>query len=326
MKRALLILFVLAGISSHRLSAQGSQAEAVLHPDSMRIGQQIELEFRLRYHEGMSKATVQWPEFSDTIMYGVEIMKLDSIRTTLVDRASVMYEQKRSMTITCFDEGVYELPPQQFIVNSDTVYSNAILLFVKTVPVDTTRPIKDIKPIFEVPGPPKDADDSGFNWWLLAGGLVLIAAMIGFVVWLSRRKKVAPPVIAKEPARIKLPHERFLEELAELESRQQWMKGELRQYHMALTDIMRGWLVERYRIHAREMTTFEIIRALRKQNVPQGPLLQIERVLRTADMVKFAKGIPEREENEHVMKLSVNFIQQTAVYPAALPVNPYPQA
>lgn len=324
MKQKTFFLFSFFCLLAGGLIAQHSDAEAVLKRDTILIGEQTEIKINLHYREGSKKSVVSWPELKDTLTYGVEILRQDSIKTRLADRVSVLYEQTSTLTITSFDEGIYEIPPIQFIVDNDTVQSLPVTLFVKTVPVDTTKPIKDIKGIYNVPGPPKPKDDSAFSWWWIAIGIIVLAGIIVLIVWLTRKKAV--PVLPETPGRISLPHEKFLEELAELERKQQWLNGELKAYHISLTDIMRRWLAERYRIHAMEMTTFEMVRALKKQQVAPGSVMQMERILRTADMVKFAKGIPDREENETVMKLAISFIQNTAVYPQIIPTNPYPQA
>ncbi|HET6991427.1 MAG TPA: hypothetical protein VFJ43_08895, partial [Bacteroidia bacterium] len=75
-------------------------------------------------------------------------------------------------------------------------------------------------------------------------------------------------------------------------------------------------------VHALEMTTGEIIRTLNSKRVDSSAVMKLERVLRTSDMVKFAKGIPDVEENEIVLQLAINFVQATAVYPEP----PIPQA
>ena len=324
MKQKAFILFSILCLFTGGLAAQRADAEAVLKRDTILIGEQTEIKLNLHYREGSNKSIVHWPQLKDTLTYGIEILRQDSIKTRLADRVSVLYEQTSTLTITGFDEGIYEIPPIQFVVDNDTVESQPVTLFVKTVPVDTNKAIKGIKPIFDVPGPPKPKDDSAFSWWWIVIGAILIIGIVALVLWLNRKKPV--PVIPETPAQIKLPHERFLEELALLERQQQWLKGELKAYHISLSDIMRRWLTERFRFQALEMTTFEIVRALKKQQVAHGSIMQIERILRIADMVKFAKGIPERDENEIVMKLSVSFIQNTALIPQIPPINPYPQS
>ena len=112
-----------------------------------------------------------------------------------------------------------------------------------------------------------------------------------------------------------LPHEKVLEQLAELGRKKPWLHGELKEYHIAMTEILRAWTVERFQIHAREMTTGEIIQTLNSKRANASALMQLERVLRTADMVKFAKGIPEAEENENCLRLAMNFVEATSIYP-----------
>ncbi|HEU4719071.1 MAG TPA: BatD family protein [Bacteroidia bacterium] len=308
-----LLVFFTCIFSCAGLHAQRVEAEAVLDRTNFRIGEQVNLKLAVHYMEGSQKSVVTWPEVSDTLVKGVEIVKDDSIHTKLVNRASVLYEQAKTLVITAFDSGNYTIPALRFIVDRDTVMTDPVAFYVATVPVDTTKPIRDIKDIYsDIPdAPPVNEGKSSSPWiWIVSGLLSLL--LIAGVIYFATRKKTAP--VPLQPARHLFPHEKVLEMLAELGRRKPWLHGELKPYHVALTEIMRGWLVERFGIHAREMTTAEIIRVLSAMRNDPGNIMKLERVLRTADLVKFAKEIPADEENESSLSLAMSFVQATAAH------------
>lgn len=323
MKKLQLFFFALLIFSVTTIYAQRANAEALLSRNNIRIGEQTELTLAVRYHEGTKKSVVTWPEFHDTIAKGIDIVSVDTIHTKLASRSSVLYEQSTKIIVTVFDSGMYIIPPQKFIVDNDTVETLPLELYVLTVAVDTSQAIKDIKDIYTVPPPPIMADTNSPHhwWWWAIGGFALIATIM-LILYLTRKKKNLP--VIPSFTRQLLPHEKVLEQLAELGRRKPWMHGELREYHIAMTEILRAWIVERYHIHAREMTTGEIISTLHSKRVDSSAVMKLERVLRTADMVKFAKGIPEMEENESCLQLAMNFVEGTAIYPE--PQLPIPQA
>lgn len=323
MKRNFLLpVFLSFAFIPAKIHAQRPDAEAVLQKTQIRIGEQVELKLAIRYNEGTRKSNVTWPSLQDTIIRGLEIVKLDTLHTILANRSSVLYEQSRTMLITAFDSGMYVIPPQRFVVDNDTAETLPLTLFVVSVPVDTTKPIKDIKEIYAVPPapPPLEKNEPLAWYWYVIGGAVVLALLL-FLYFITRKKQNLP--VLPSFSRQLLPHEKVLEQLAELGRKKPWLHGELKQYHIALTTILRSWAVERFRIHAREMTTGEIIHALYSQRANSTAVMQLERILRTADMVKFAKGIPPAEENENVLQLAINFVEATAVYPE--PLNPSQQ-
>jgi len=60
-----------------------------------------------------------------------------------------------------------------------------------------------------------------------------------------------------------------------------------------------------------EMTTDEIIEALSDKDIPRDSRMDLVAILRTADMVKFAKAQPEAEENEENYRRAYYFVENT---------------
>lgn len=313
MKSKIHLLFSLLFFLSNTISAQRAEAEALLMQTQIKIGEQTELKFSVSYHEGTKKTKITWPNLKDTLSYGLEIIKIDSITTILISKSSVLYQQTRSVSITAFDSGTYVIPSQTFIINNDTVYTNKLLLIVTTVPIDTTQPIKDIKDIYEVPAAPIETTKYSVLKWLgISGGFLILMSIILFL-YFSNKKNKSIPIESKVTAIP--PHEKTLALLVTLGQKKPWLHGELKIFHITLTEILRNWLVTRYQIHALELTTEEIVNTLLKLQSNSDATQKLQSVLRKSDRVKFAKEILNPEENENCLELAINFVKATAIFP-----------
>src|SRR6185312_1103337 len=166
------------------------------------------------------------------------------------------------LTITSFDSGYYAIPPFTFVYQfeGDTarhkVETEPLLLMVKTIPVDTTKPIKDIKAPVEVP----------FSWedalpYIIGGvAIILVAILVYWLIKRFRKRTVKEEALAK-PARP--PHEIALEELDALEKGKLWQNGNYKLYYSRLADIVRIYIENRYGINAMEQPTEETLASLK---------------------------------------------------------------
>jgi hypothetical protein len=111
---------------------------------------------------------------------------------------------------------------------------------------------------------------------------------------LIRRHKAQKP----QEEVFKTPIEKATGLLQQLEQKHLIEKGEIKSYYSELTDIARIYIEEAIHIPAMESTTSELIDALRiaasKQKLSLAPetVENLEKVLRQADLVKFAKSKP----------------------------------
>ena len=144
------------------------------------------------------------------------------------------------------------------------------------------------------------------------GAIALI--VLGLLVWLLawyialylRNRAAVPPPAPKIP-----PHIVANKALVELGHRKLWQKGKFKAYYTALTSILRTYISGRWGVGALEMTTDEIIAALRDVEMPSASRTDLIAILRTADMVKFAKAEPEAEENEENLNRAIYFVENT---------------
>ena len=141
-------------------------------------------------------------------------------------------------------------------------------------------------------------------------GLILFGLLAWLIAWLIARymskRKATPRPAPKIPAHIVAN-----KALVELGHRKLWQKGKVKAYYTALTSILRTYISGRWAIGALEMTTDEIIAELRDHEMPTQSRTDLITILRTADMVKFAKAEPEAEENEESLSRALYFVENT---------------
>ena len=96
-----------------------------------------------------------------------------------------------------------------------------------------------------------------------------------------------------------------------LKNEKLWQEGKLKQYHSSVTDIIREYIENRYKIQALEQTTEEILWSFRNVAIDEESKTKLKRTLVLADLVKFAKEIPLPNENEMSLTNSYDFINGT---------------
>jgi uncharacterized protein HemX len=213
-----------------------------------------------------------------------------------------------------YDSGDAVLPPLQFLLTApaDTagkrVATNELHLTIQTVPVDTSQDIKDLKAPLGIP----------LTWQeiLLACALVLVVAAVGYVLyrwWKRRQMQVAPASTA--PA--KPAHVIAFEELGALKQKKLWQQGLVKQYYTEVTDILRRYFENRYRLMALERTTDEILDDLHRIRMTGELLGKADRLLRRADLVKFAKHQPPAPEHDESMQIVYDVVERTRVHETA---------
>lgn len=210
-------------------------------------------------------------------------------------------------TITCFEEG------EHWIRISE---NDSILLTVNDVAnVDTSKTeIKDIADVM---------DESYtfweiFRWILLALGIIaLILATIYIVSRIRAKKPIIPiPQAPPVPADIKA-----LRALEELRTRQLWQQGLTKEYHTGVTDIVRSYLEEAWDIPSTDMTSDETLEGFESQMLKKALAVsskdelstmyeKLKRMLKLADMVKFAKSEPLSYEHDQSMADAVELVKR----------------
>jgi hypothetical protein len=139
-----------------------------------------------------------------------------------------------------------------------------------------------------------------------------LAALIGVFIWYYRKRKRKEPVFSLKPVTILLPHETALRELENLRVKKLWQAGRVKEYHSELTEILRKYIEDRFKVPALEQTSAEIINSLSDPAICQPPSIdKLGSLLILADMVKFAKARPLALENEKSLSEGIEFVKET---------------
>lgn len=118
------------------------------------------------------------------------------------------------------------------------------------------------------------------------------------------------------------PHEQALQALDELRRAKLWQSGDIKSYQSGLTYIIRQYLENRYGIKALEETTGDIIDDMKKLGLEASDLTTLSRVLRVADLVKFAKATPEISIHDEFMEEAGAFVNKTRTTDEAFEHSP----
>lgn len=305
MKQNLLIIGLLW--SSLVFSQEKPEFKASLSLGEIKIGEQTILTLSFK---GSSNDTVKWINLTDTLSASVEIVQKQAIDTIYDSLDLTKKKIQQNLVLTSFDSGVHVIKPQVIYVNGIPYETQAMLLEVTTLPVDTTKGYFDIKSPYDVKYTFLDWFKD--NWmWVSAGFIIVMMLVLGILWYLRYRRNRAlmPQPEIKEPV---LPaHIRALQKLQEIRAQKLWQNGDYKLYYSGISDVLRAYLEERFQIPAMEQTTFEIMQHLRYASISNEVQQKLKQVLTLADLVKFAKEKPLPNENEWAIESAMDVIEQT---------------
>ena len=202
------------------------------------------------------------------------------------------------LTLRTFDAGRLELPPITVRLGATTMTFPARSIEVESVAGLDAGPenFRDIADAVTVRAP--------FDWRLVSmvvAGSIAILAILAFFWWRARLPRPLPP---PEPA------DRWaLSALDRLASRQLPLAGEIEPFFTELTDIARGFIERRFHIAAPERTTQEFITEARTHpELTTEQAQRLARLLRTADLVKFAGDRPMVTECDQALEVTRGFV------------------
>jgi hypothetical protein len=252
---------------------------------------------------GASNSKIAFPNLKDSISETIEVANFTNIDTV---KKSGQSEYHQLVNLIVFDTGQIQLPQFQFLVNNngklDTLTSEALVVHVAGVKIDTTKDIKPIKEPLKIPYTFKEVLP-----YLI--GCLIVAIIIALIVWfIIERKKKKAPIDEKY---LLPPHVWALKELDKLQNDKLWQTGEVKNYYSRLTDIARTYIELRYKIPAMEKTTDELMSSMHKGIMKQSLKKELNDVLTLSDFVKFAKAQPDFIENENSLKIVKDFIDKT---------------
>jgi hypothetical protein len=300
--RSYIILLIFSLVAP--LSGQIVTVRANFESDSALLGDQLKFTISA---ESASDVQVGLPVYSDTLSKEIEILRVSDIDTSYNENRRIISQE---YLVTSFEPGWNTIPPQPVTFRteglSDTVYTTALLLTVLAPDVDPEQPIKPIKPPMNTPVSLAEI----LPWLLIGLGGMLLLALIVFLVRKHLKKAKHPELFTDKP--VEPAHVIAFRDLKKLEEDELPKKGMIKEYYSRLTEIIRIYITRQFSIHAMESTTAEILEAFAIQNTGDRKLVEtLESLLLLADLVKFAKEDPTREENEKHLRNAVDYVERT---------------
>lgn len=276
-------------------------------PDSVGIGD------RFLYTIEVEKDLVQsvfFPSFGGEGSESYEL--IEELPVDTLSREGRKLKIRKSYRLAAFDEGIHRVVPQVMYADKNIVdtlgAADTLELLVTTFQIDSTS-----HAIFDIKGqktlPFRLGEITGYIKWTLLALILLVLLAYAAKRVLERYGKRFSDIF--RPAPPLPPHVVAIAALEKLRGQRLWQQDKHKLYYSALTDIVRTYIAGRFGVGAMEMTSDEIIEAMRGTELPQKCAMDLTQILREADLVKFAKAMPEADENEAAYRAALDFVEQT---------------
>lgn len=274
------------------------EATTTLSPTQIMIGDHMELEIKVKTAQN---SALILPKIDDDHLGNfrvVEKLKTDTLYSGTQSILQLKY------IVTCFEDSLQIFPGLKFSQGiGDTFTSQPIKIQVNSPNIDSTKDIKPIKTIVQVPLTKEEIFSYLFISFILLG---LVILFYWIYVRFIRKEALFDREKGNEP-----PHVVALTALKDSEARQLWQKGQVKEYYDSISDIIRTYLEKRFGIKALEQTTPQILKGLEAFELPEDIFNSIKEMLSLADLAKFAKENPLAETNEQYLKFAYEFVQKT---------------
>lgn len=285
----LLVFALFFSISSSTAFARELSVQASTTRDTFTIGEAIEYAIILRYPQDYAYKFGYVHTSPGIEMHTGPLTKTSKLPSENQDE--LLY------TLLALDTGVQYFMPVtiQFKDGRNATYeiaTDSVKIYIKAADVDLS---KDIKPIIS----PIGTDSKPLPWELIisaALGLILILLLIWLVI--RRPKKTA----SKNSRLSSSAYDKAMAELKKLRKSEAWKKQEVKEYYSNVTLVLRNYFSAVYDINALDQTSKETLTALQKKNMDSNLYTIAERVLNTADLVKFAKLRPSEDANKEIFE------------------------
>ena len=254
-------------------------------------------------------AEVRWPDPVDVAPF--ELLDPPVAQSAAVDGG---LESRLELRVAAFELGELFFPSLDVEVvgaggEETTLATEAVPVAIESVGRDEGGDIRDIKGPLAIP----------FAVVTLLPWLAALLAAAAVAAWLYRRyrRRSTPEALVPElPPRPA--HEIAREALDALEAAGLLERGEIKTWHIRLSDIVRVYVEGRFGVDAMEMTTGEVLDGLLRTDADRGAVADVQRLLDRCDLVKFAKLRPAIPECRELFPLARRVVDVTA------PVEPPP--
>ena len=216
--------------------------------------------------------------------------------------------------LALFELGAKPLPPLTFEVTQAgqrslyTLPSRGSVTGLSSLPDDADKKgasLNDIKP-------PEPVWVRSFRLLGYVALAIAAAGLLYFLVrWLRRR--------AQRPAALPPPlplDARTLLALSDLGAQGLPAQGRIREFHFQLSEILRGYLGERFTVDALECTSAELLQRLQRVHAVGLPLTDLARFLQESDFIKYARADATPASCDAALRFAQELVQKTRPPPS----------
>ncbi len=276
-----ILLAVLASASmGFSQDSTASWASAGLVPDSLSVGDSVQLLLKLAVPHGVkAELASEHPDLGSFSVLSATQKRVDgSVADTLLWK----------LWVTTYDPTRDTIPAVSFLIHvndsiCDTVSSQSLV--ARIIPTISAKLPPDSIKLREIK-PPVSAGKYPWYWWLL---VPLLCGLIFIILkFFKGRKKVLPEYVAPpKPA-----YDEAIEALDLLDKSELLLTGRTREYVFALSDIAKRYIERRFEVAAQEWTTDELLEWIVRSPMSSEIMAATEKFFRDSHPVKFAKLIP----------------------------------
>ena len=267
---------------SIQLNAQ--EASSYVDTTSIKIGEQINYNIKIKLD---SLHEINFPKAKDFSPF--ELINEFKVDTNYLDKKFIISKQ---FALTFFDSGTYYIPSQKLNLLNKEIELDSFKITINDVKIDTTKQgLYDIKPVM------KSNTQFDFLFWFY----ILIFIIVICIFLYFKNQIFSFFTIKKFEVEYLTPYEKAVSELSKIKKLNDLSKLDIKTYYSNLTFVIRNFIEEKIIDNALECTTKELIQKLsllktsKKLNFSNSTLKNIEDVFFRADLVKFAKFVPDTQ-------------------------------
>ncbi|MEA3391571.1 MAG: hypothetical protein U9Q91_01185 [Candidatus Marinimicrobia bacterium] len=289
MKRILFLLMI-AGT----LFAQEVKLDLNVNEEKLYIGDRIKLNYTL---SGGERHVFVLPDVQMWIK-DIEIIDVKASERIKKHRRFI----DLNVEAVKFDTGFVHIPAMPVIKTDstgfgkpDTIFTPEKYLYIYSMLDSSAAPVAMTPPL----------PLALMTWWEFTIALFLLAGSVFLLILGIKHKSKKKQVIEEN---WETPKEKAEHYLSALEKKNYPGKKQWKQFYLELTYISRDYFENIYFIHLQELTSSELIPAL-KEHVEAEFMNDLKTFFQYADLVKFAKGIASNEQCDEHLKLVRKIIE-----------------
>ena len=290
-------ILIICFVYLQSITTNSQSVTASVEPDSILIGKELSYTIDVSLEKSEN---IIFPDSTSFIPF--ELISETSIDTTKQENGYIF---SKKYEITSFDEGEYIIPKIKIQIGDKLFSTDSKKITVNLVEVDTTKQgLYDIKPSFDKFSSIEILKLSLKNNYPVI--LFSVLLIISLVYFRSKIIEFFNPLLNIKPAL--RPIELIKKRLSDLEKININTSYEIKLFYSELTFALRSFFEKEVYDKALESTTGELILKLNNLSeiksfaISKNSIKIVEDIFKRADLVKFAKFLPERSVIQNDLK------------------------